>query len=982
MHRKVGWALFPLQLILCLPAQTSPQIPPGGGPSEVVLDLATAGPGPEQVAVATVSRSVRVVMANLAPAARYRVTWDGPGGAVTQEPPHGGYTRSPAFEQSPCGAVYSGIFDLAESNEAEASIPSRVAKLRLVDAKGCPGANPSAQAIKILTRAELSIPLNAGGAAHIGVERLSPNGQVMRKWQFVLHAPTPETESRHASEQDWIVASVVREIDLALGGSGAEVATTTLPGTVPTVGVKIAGSRHYQGAVTLAPYVWAPSAYGGVVSALLGPVAATRPRHSASAAAQHLTDLRAVVIYDESVATLHDLQAAPNDPSTQERAALVFAALAFRETAGQFSDPRLLLSRTAGRLAVARSLRGSSAATVDGQVAEALLLVLSGRPADANAACARLERQGGGAGSAWARAISLRATGDWRPPLPANATLVERLEQVRALSQHRSGSAAIAFLDSFKPEPVVDWGRILLNGPYSVEIGKRFTPSLFDMELGEAGAIRARLLGQRLPAAKIVDDLNALPGTPLRSDHAEPGIVEWGTWASFYQRHAASAAAATNRFVGQVLGLPGDAARNWAAVGTVVARWNSFPFLSQMVARTSHALVVSDPSRGRVEREQEQAPCPALIQAISKEPQNVPAALWYQAEGACANDILKGRLRRAETWFGSRLLEGTAFDYRNRLQAVTKSYAAHQGAGYLALHQIDPFDWILTTYMVSAAPSGKLGATQQLKAYGALAEYDLPGLSSIAKSLKGTALPEAAEILKRVCAMDTDSCFDYGEALAALQRSEEAAVAYRKAFDQARDRVAASVKAGWLIDFYIEQGKNDEALKLAHSAAETQSQQALEKLGDTFDRLGRYEEARRQFEAARDRYGDDWALQRFDIRAYLLRKEGRFAEQAKRALANYFPKGLTQVTMADFRQPGAAGTRVRDETPLSRQMGLAVGDTIVALNGYRVETAWQYVIVRSITDRVSLHLIVERGTQYREVAAIQKSYALGLELRP
>jgi hypothetical protein len=63
-------------------------------------------------------------------------------------------------------------------------------------------------------------------------------------------------------------------------------------------------------------------------------------------------------------------------------------------------------------------------------------------------------------------------------------------------------------------------------------------------------------------------------------------------------------------------------------------------------------------------------------------------------------------------------------------------------------------------------------------------------------------------------------------------------------------------------------------------------------------------------------------------------------------------------------------------------MGLAVGDEVVALNGYRVETLWQYVIVRSITDRTNLHLIVRRGGEYREVPAVQNGFRMGLDLRP
>ncbi len=985
MHRRIVWPLiFHLQLAVCVSSQASPQVS-AAGPVEAILDLATAGPGPENVAVADVSRSVRVVIANLAPAARYRVTYEGPGGANTQEPRHGGYTRNPAFEQSPCGAVFSGIFDLAESAEAEASIPGRVAKLRLVDAKGCPGANPADQAIKILTRVEIFAPVKAGGATSVTVQRLSADGQVIRQWQLVLHGPTPETHSKHASEQSWIVASVVREIDLALGGGGSEVVTTSLPGTVSVVGVRIDGPRHYEGTVTLTPYVWAPSAYGPVAAGLLRRAPAAPPGRSASPGAQHLTDLRAVVIYDESVATLHDLQVGPTDPAAQERAALVFAALAFRETAGRFSDPRLLLSRTAGRLAVARSFRGSNPPGVDAQVAEALLLVLSGRTADAKAASAHLEGQGGAAGSAWARAIALRATGDWRAMAHAEtATLVERFEQLRALSQRRSASAAIAFLDSFKPEPVADWGRILLNGPYSVEIGNRFASSLFQAELEEANTIRGRLLGQRLPGAKIVDDMNAAPGTPLRGGVSDTGIIEWGTWASFLQRHAASAAAAENGFVGQVLGLPHDAARSWATVGTIVARWNAFPFLSQMITVASNDLLVDDAARGRVERAQEQAPCPNLIEAISNEPQNVPATLWYQAQQTCANDTAAGRLPRADMWFGKRLLAGTTFDLHGRLrmEAVAKASRADNGAEYVALHAIDPYDSILVNYMVSGDSNPKPAVPERLKAYGSLAEYDLPVLSSIAQGVKKIAPLEALDILKRVCSMDAEYCFAYGKGLADAQRPEEAAAVYQKALDEVRDRVSASVNAQWLIDYYFEQGKPDEALRLAESAAETYSGPALLKLGETLDRLGRYEEARQQFEAVRDRYRDDAALRRFYIRAYLLRKEARYEEQAKRALATYFPKGLIQVSMADVGRPPSAGARVVQETALSRQMGLAVGDEIVALNGHRVDTAWQCVIVRSITDRTNLRLIVRHGTEYREVATVQKTFALGLELRP
>ena len=150
----------------------------------------------------------------------------------------------------------------------------------------------------------------------------------------------------------------------------------------------------------------------------------------------------------------------PLDPDAHERAALLLGAFALRDAAGRSTDVRPALCRLTSHLAVAAALRGAREPGVAGRLAEAVLVTLVGRERDALARLDALEvfaptREV----RAWARALRLRNTGDWRIAIDArDLTLLERLEEFRALVAGQDDGAALAWLDRRRPEPVARLG--------------------------------------------------------------------------------------------------------------------------------------------------------------------------------------------------------------------------------------------------------------------------------------------------------------------------------------------------------------------------------------------------------------------------------------------------------------------------------------------------------------------------------------------
>lgn len=304
-------------------------------------------------------------------------------------------------------------------------------------------------------------------------------------------------------EEAWIVSTVAA----AIGG-------IVNAGTVgaPERPMRIAVENH----------LWAPETYAPGVAALLAGASAAEPvDHDVRSP---LTDLAVDTLLEQNVRVSALLARAMRSAAAHESAAFLVGAFALRESTDLFGDARPALSRMAAHLAVAQALRGQGQETLDGSLARVILSVLVGHQRAALAALDTLApRLVTAADRAWDRALRLRITGNWRAPLNVEtATLVERLEQARAL-RSRVGSQAL--LDSLEPlarEDVTDWARIALSDRFTVSTGWRFTEDVIERELDEAARIWSRLHGGRAAPADLTAALNDRP-VPECRDPAERG---------------------------------------------------------------------------------------------------------------------------------------------------------------------------------------------------------------------------------------------------------------------------------------------------------------------------------------------------------------------------------------------------------------------------------------------------------------------------
>ena len=192
--------------------------------------------------------------------------------------------------------------------------------------------------------------------------------------------------------------------------------TGTLPASAP--GATTGGERIAIGEHGFAPGPTQPSPRRARRRARAGADAGSATRESAAEDRQllaRLLDLRTTVLLREDEALSRALSARPLDASAHERAALLLGAFALRDAAGRSTDVRPALCRATAHLALRGcAARGSERGTA-GRLAEALLVTLVGRERDA---LARLDALEAAAPTrelrAWARALRLRNTGDWR----------------------------------------------------------------------------------------------------------------------------------------------------------------------------------------------------------------------------------------------------------------------------------------------------------------------------------------------------------------------------------------------------------------------------------------------------------------------------------------------------------------------------------------------------------------------------------------
>ena len=201
-------------------------------------------------------------------------------------------------------------------------------------------------------------------------------------------------------------------------------------------------------------YLWDPANFSGLAKQLIGlrngvapsPRSATDPEIF-----QRLIRPTPEVLVREDKRLSEALTQTPLDPELHEEAALLIGSFALRQAGACFYDVRRELSSLTAHLAIARALDQNSGPC--GELAEAILSTLCGRQSAALEILQRLERnRDTKAGlplelnTIWNRALTMRNTGDYRKlDQPEHASLLERLEYVRALRLQREFRSRLEF---------------------------------------------------------------------------------------------------------------------------------------------------------------------------------------------------------------------------------------------------------------------------------------------------------------------------------------------------------------------------------------------------------------------------------------------------------------------------------------------------------------------------------------------------------
>jgi hypothetical protein len=301
-------------------------------------------------------------------------------------------------------------------------------------------------------------------------------------------------------------------------------------------------------------------------------------------------------------------------------------------------------------------------------------------------------------------------------------------------------------------------------------------------------------------------------------------------------------------------------------------------------------------------------------------------------------------------------------------------------AAYVAHKAIDPYETALAFFFVRQKYGDPAPYPVLREAYGPLADYDVNSQYQLARSAQGRDKAAFVEWSRRACELYVDLCEFAAQWAADEGRDYDAATAYHRWFDEARDRVDVSNGIGWLVDYEYGRGRKAEALRLAQGAAETYSSVGLKTLAWVLERNGELAQAEDYYRRHDTRYGAEPS----NLIGFYKRSVDKGARQYESAfkaeLAKAFPGGLEPVASIRRDEPPKDGARAASGNARSAAAGLFPGNVIVALDGYRVRTQAQFQIVRSFTEDPAMTLLVWNGKGYVEIKTSQKYRRFGIEI--
>jgi len=231
---------------------------------------------------------------------------------------------------------------------------------------------------------------------------------------------------------------------------------------------------------------------------------------------------------------------------------------------------------------------------------------------------------------------------------------------------------------------------------------------------------------------------------------------------------------------------------------------------------------------------------------------------------------------------------------------------------------------------------------------------------------------EAQRLAERICEIDPEHCCHYAAFVASLGRPESAERMWKRALASTRDLITLSNGLAGYVGLLLDRGDTAEAPRLARLAADVYSAEGLRTLGYAYERLGRFDEAARQYALITKRYDKKTAENQFSVRYRQRHTDERFREESARAVAEVFPNGLRRKSLADFRRDLHNGGVLLADGNLTeglRRLGLRPSDFLVGVDGFAVESQAQMDAALTWTDEQRIVVIfLRKGSELAEVA--------------
>jgi tetratricopeptide (TPR) repeat protein len=784
-------------------------------------------------------------------------------------------------------------------------------------------------------------------------------------------APTTDTSAQlqtpYKTEQEWIISSICRNayelLAYARDKKGeavtpAQVTLKLIPGDPLSYDVTLKGvSVTVEAKLQWPDSIWSPAAYLPFCQAAAqalklapatAPTAQGNPLHD-------LLDFSETAIEGENHRVSQWLTAQPDNSAAHEQAALILGTLAMKENSGFFWDARDMCNHICAHLAVAQFFRGGTPTSIEGRLANICIGLIvdtktqTGKDLDALAA----EKTPPADLAAWLNACRMRNTRDWRiVKTPETASAFEQVEFFRAYSEAVDSDLAIKWLRDHNAKNRIDWERITLEMPYSVEGGHVFA----EKSIGQEVYIMHTTFPGSFDKTSLIGDLNEPPGDAVNfkgTTTGTPEVISRGMWAAFFQRHLCQAIAETGNFLANKWGVPDYAQKLDQAVQKSFPGLTLYPFLQLVEFHL---------------RKMPAASVDTLV-LFNAHPEWAPDFLvWMQPPA----DSDAPRVQQAVTaWFTPAVTHGTALGAMSR-----EPKDGWPPAQMDQLYAIAPLQIIVAQSEVKRLYGDHFTSAQYEKTMGPLLDYYTSVIDQ-AKDATDLTFDQRVTLAEKSAAIDPDNYYQLAHLYQENQKDDKAAEAYQKWFDGSSDRVSVSNSMEWLVNYYYDHGQTDKAMAIAKDTAEVYSEVGLETMMRLQERMGQLDQAEDYAQKINERYSDSGPL----ARLYKVNVDkGTAGYQAKfdQLAATVFPQGMKKVTLSNFSGPPTSGMQFGETSGAMQAAGLSSDQVIVALDGYAVGGTAQFTFVRALTDSPAMDFIVWDGQAYREIKANRPGRRFGV----